>query len=219
MTFFQRLVVVMFIVYGANGYSALRWTDEIDVVDAGVPRTFTLQKSQVAVKNQQRRFQIEAVAPQANPQALIVEAARIKVKNPQDVFLLMKEKEGRGVKGGREGVARIVTSFVLVQIDQLDDVPAWEKRLGLTYVRSPEYAPGFHLFKAETSHSGLERSLAARSVPGVRSSNPLLARQQQKRFVPNDTFYASHQWHLNNTGQNGATAGLDVNITKRMGHL
>jgi subtilisin family serine protease len=44
------------------------------------------------------------------------------------------------------------------------------------------------------------------------SAEPLLARQQQKKAVPNDTLF-SNQWHLRNTGQNGGTAGVDVNIT------
>jgi len=38
----------------------------------------------------------------------------------------------------------------------------------------------------------------------------LLHSANSSASVPNDTYY-SDQWHLNNTGQNGGTAGLDIN--------
>jgi subtilisin family serine protease len=55
-------------------------------------------------------------------------------------------------------------------------------------------------------------------LPGVRSAEPMLARQMEHRFVPNDPFFAhnpanpGYQWHLQNTGQNSATAGIDLKV-------
>jgi subtilisin family serine protease len=40
---------------------------------------------------------------------------------------------------------------------------------------------------------------------------PQLARQQQRRAIPNDPFF-SGQWHLNNTGQGGGEPAIDVNV-------
>lgn len=40
---------------------------------------------------------------------------------------------------------------------------------------------------------------------------PLLAQQHQTRFIPNDPEFAN-QWHLQNTGQSGGTAGIDANV-------
>jgi len=55
-------------------------------------------------------------------------------------------------------------------------------------------------------------------LPGVRSAEPMLARQMQHRLVPDDPFFAhnaanpGYQWHLQNTGQNSATAGIDLRV-------
>ena len=208
MKFFFVMFSVCFLAFIQHTAVADMWTDEFEVLDGGVVRSFTLVENQVAVKNSQKRYQIESAVSKANPLSFVLEAAGAKGKSAKDVFLMAQEKRADGSKG----VTRIISPLVLVQIDSLTDIPRWEKELGLTYVRSPRYAPGYHVFEAPSSYYGFERAIAARSTAGVRSSNPMLARQQQKRFVPNDTLYTSQQWHLKNTGQNGATAGLDVNI-------
>jgi subtilisin family serine protease len=57
-----------------------------------------------------------------------------------------------------------------------------------------------------------------RRLTGVRAAEPMLARQLQHRFIPNDPLFAhnasnaEYQWHLQNTGQNGAVAGIDINV-------
>jgi hypothetical protein len=57
-----------------------------------------------------------------------------------------------------------------------------------------------------------------RRLAGVRTAEPMLARQLQPRFVPDDPLFAynaanpGYQWHLNNTGQNGAVSGIDLNV-------
>lgn len=57
-----------------------------------------------------------------------------------------------------------------------------------------------------------------KTLPGVRSAEPMLARRLFRRFVPDDPLFAhnaanaGYQWHLRNTGQNGGTAGIDVNV-------
>lgn len=55
-----------------------------------------------------------------------------------------------------------------------------------------------------------------KAIPGVKTAEPMLARKLFHRFVPDDPLFAyqavnaGYQWHLQNTGQNGATAGIDV---------
>ncbi|MCB1278964.1 S8 family serine peptidase, partial [Prosthecobacter sp.] len=71
---------------------------------------------------------------------------------------------------------------------------------------------------AGTPDSALAGAKALRNVPGVRTAEPMLARQQFRRFVPDDPFFAynaanaGYQWHLQNTGANGGTAGVDLNV-------
>ena len=55
-------------------------------------------------------------------------------------------------------------------------------------------------------------------LPGVLRAEPLLARQLSKRLIPNDPYFSwqavepGYQWHLRNTGQNGGTPGIDLNV-------
>ncbi len=41
---------------------------------------------------------------------------------------------------------------------------------------------------------------------------PLVPKQQEKKFIPNDPNF-DEQWHLENTGQDGGTSGEDANVT------
>ena len=41
---------------------------------------------------------------------------------------------------------------------------------------------------------------------------PLVPKQQEKKFIPNDPNF-DEQWHLQNTGQDGGTNGEDANVT------
>ncbi len=63
-----------------------------------------------------------------------------------------------------------------------------------------------HVDEAEHIAVSLSRAHA------VADRYPLVARQQATRLIPNDPLFA-RQWHLNNTGQTGGTAGEDVNVT------
>ncbi len=67
----------------------------------------------------------------------------------------------------------------------------------LAQVQDPETNPA-----TETANALHER-------PEVVFSHPNLIWPKAKRFVPNDPLFAN-QWHLNNTGQGGGTAGADV---------
>jgi len=59
-----------------------------------------------------------------------------------------------------------------------------------------------------------------RKLRGVKSARPLVGKRRSRKFVPNDPRYAwsagntSYQWHLNNTGENGSVANLDVNVER-----
>jgi subtilisin family serine protease len=75
-----------------------------------------------------------------------------------------------------------------------------------------DYAPGFYLVETDEIGGALNLAEQLREQPGVLGADPVLARLRQKKWVPNDTLF-SQQWHLQNAGQGGGTAGIDVNIT------
>jgi subtilisin family serine protease len=58
--------------------------------------------------------------------------------------------------------------------------------------------------------------VAASRLPRATLLEPLVARQQTLRFVPDDTSFGL-QWHLRNTGQSGGTAGEDANVVNVWG--
>ncbi len=66
--------------------------------------------------------------------------------------------------------------------------------------------------------AALDGAARLRKLAGVKSAEPLLAHQQYRRFVPNDPLFShntenpGYQWHLQNTGQNGGTSGIDANV-------
>ena len=51
----------------------------------------------------------------------------------------------------------------------------------------------------------------------VEVAYPIIERDAHTKMIPDDTKF-SDQWHLQNTGQTGGTAGEDVNVTLRSGH-
>jgi len=71
---------------------------------------------------------------------------------------------------------------------------------------------------AGTADAALAGAEQIRKLPGVRSAEPMLARQWARKLVPNDPLFAysatkpGYQWHLRNTGENGAEAGIDLNV-------
>ncbi len=115
-----------------------------------------------------------------------------------------------------EGTRRWLTKRVLVELQPGKAVAELKGVAGVVRAEPRgKFAVVDFAGAADAALTGAER---LRTVPGVRKAEPLLARQLVRRFVPDDPFFAhsasnaGHQWHLRNTGQNGGTAGVDVNV-------
>lgn len=105
---------------------------------------------------------------------------------------------------------RIGTRDVLVYVG--DAVAAEQLRVksgAIAVVATP--LTGVVKFKFQTAFHALDgaNTLAAQGV----QNQPLLRKQYEKRSLsyPLDEFFPD-QWHLLNTGQNGATPGIDINV-------
>lgn len=99
------------------------------------------------------------------------------------------------------------------------DAVAAGLRLPLGCVAKPHAtAPGWTLLTYRDAPAALRHFQQLVAEHGREAVRPLLRKQRHKRRVPTDPRYAyspsntSYQWHLNNTGQNGAVAGIDANI-------
>ncbi len=112
-----------------------------------------------------------------------------------------------------DGTRRWLTKRVLVEMTPGAKL---EKMAGVVkHTTRGKYAVVEFAGQADAALSGAD---TLKKLPGVRSAEPMLARQLQRRFVPNDPFFAynaanaGYQWHLRNTGQNGGKVGVDVNV-------
>lgn len=72
-----------------------------------------------------------------------------------------------------------------------------------------EFAPNGFLVRLTNEQSALDLANTLHDLPGVRWCHPDFIWPKQSRYVPDDLMY-SQQWHLNNGGGNGGTAGADI---------
>jgi subtilisin family serine protease len=109
-----------------------------------------------------------------------------------------------------EFTRRVVTRELMLESDSQATADQAAKLAGLVFRDAPAYAPGKFLYLAESSPEALAAWTELEEQKIV-SSSLLLARQQAKRAMPNDTLI-NQQWHLKFKNQSGAVAGTDVNI-------
>jgi hypothetical protein len=115
-----------------------------------------------------------------------------------------------------EGTRRWLTKRVLVELQP--GKTAADLR-GLAGVVKAEARGKYAVVEfAGTADAALTGAKTLQKQPGVRFAEPMLARQLFGKAVPNDPFFAynaanaGYQWHLQNTGENGGTAGVDVKV-------
>jgi subtilisin-like proprotein convertase family protein len=117
-----------------------------------------------------------------------------------------------------EATRRVETRKVLVKVAEGFDADAAAAKFGAVSVEMPAYAPGHVIFTFKEPGESLTKAEEIKAHPGVQSAEPMLAKQQRRRLIPNDTFFSynasnpGYQWHLRNTGQSPGTAGIDANV-------
>jgi subtilisin family serine protease len=107
---------------------------------------------------------------------------------------------------------RVLTREVLVRLAPGTDAAAIARAVGAVAGPEISYAPRHYIFRVTQPGAALTIAAALATQPGVEHVEPVLKRMMAKRFVPNDPLF-SQQWTLLNTGQHGATAGADINVT------
>ena len=111
-----------------------------------------------------------------------------------------------------EFTQRILTGTIVVRLKPGADPLRIAAAHQLRYDGPSSGAKGFALFTATKTGGALRGAETLRALPEVETADPLLARLQHKRLLPNDTLFGQ-QWHLRNTGQSGSLAGTDVNVS------
>lgn len=175
--------------------------------DAGMVRTFEVAVDEIAVRRPGGIHAIEKITPLADAESVRRFArTRARAAGDEEADLVLYEPGLPRTLYSR----RILTRGVLVRLAEDANLADVEAEAGVTGRWAP--GGGWLIFDATEAGGALVLADALRSVKGVVTAEPLLARQHQKRYTPNDMLFAD-QWHLVNTGQIGGTPGIDVNIT------
>ncbi len=180
-----------------------RWID-----DGGFERRFEVALDELSVPAQGGRQVSRAVAAAGSLAEIRERAIRWKQDTGEDVELVLYEVGAKRTPYSR----RVLTKQVLVRAEPGAKLGGVAALAGGGAWVEVDYAPGLFLVETDETGGALELADRLRGQPGVLGADPLLARLQQKKWVPNDTLFPQ-QWHLRNTGQGGGTAGIDVNIT------
>ncbi len=183
-------------------------TNRYTVYDHGQPRAFEVATDEVWVATRAGEQQSQKLEPRADAEAIRRYADVLRKETGDDVRLVLYE-----VRAPRnEYSRRLLTREVLVQLATDANPDALAAAVGAVSRGEVPSARGFFLFETSETGGALPLAEALRQKPGVLSAEPQLAKQQQKRFVPDDTLFPN-QWHLRNLGQNGGAVGMDVNVT------
>jgi subtilisin-like proprotein convertase family protein len=116
-----------------------------------------------------------------------------------------------------EATRRWLTKQVLVELNGVD-LATLRRQQGVSKVQQRgKYAV---LTFDGAADAAIQGAVKVQQLQGVRMAEPMLARKLEPKLLPNDPLFAynatapGYQWHLKNTGQNGGTAGVDVNVSE-----
>ncbi|HVJ45026.1 MAG TPA: hypothetical protein VM511_01490, partial [Luteolibacter sp.] len=173
--------------------------------DVGFQKAFDLALDEVAVKSPGGRSEIVKLVPAATRETYV---PRLKELSPRGEVqpVLYPEGEERDPFN-----RRLVTSKVLVEAVDGTSRESLSGSLRLPIEMMPEASPKHVVLKASSPLAALDGLARWSALPGVKSVEVLLAKQQSKRAMPNDPLIPK-QWHLKYQNQSGAVAGTDVNI-------
>ena len=190
--------------------------DTVSIHEGGRARSFVIARDEVGVIAPDGRARLQKVAPAADAEAVRQRARQPDVAAAGKSDLVLYEQGQPRTEAHR----RWLTARVLAKLRDGANAAAIATAVGAVALERPAYAPGYVLFTAPAgAGNGLTLAAALRRRADVESAEALLARSAAKRFTPDDPFFADaaanagYQWHLQNTGARGGTAGVDVNVT------
>ncbi len=113
---------------------------------------------------------------------------------------------------------RIVTNEAQVKITNNTSIKELVKSSGATSFKKLSFTDEYIILVFANSWTCLENSASLKKNKTIQSITPLLKKTYAKKNTLNDPLYLfshnneGYQWHLNNTGDNNGTHGIDVNI-------
>lgn len=177
------------------------------VADAGMVRNFRLAMDELYVRDPETgKGKGVTVALASDLAALMAQMEKVQSETGLVPELVMYEEGVERTEFNR----RVVTRELMLESDSQATADQAAKSAGLVFRDAPAYAPGKFLYLAESSPEALAAWTQLEEQKIV-SSSLLLAKQQSKRAMPNDSLI-NQQWHLKFNNQSGAVLGTDLNI-------
>lgn len=210
----RYLLLAFFVVTLLPGFSmAQSVPDVVNLSEHGQQRRFEVSRNEAQrIRAQDGTQEVVRFTARASALAASGHLKNLERTSGQKHDLVLYEAG----KAPSVATRRIVTREVVAHLLPGTDVAALKKAAGAINLTIPSYASGFAIFEFDSSQAALAGVAALQAAAGVLNAEVSLARQYERRFVPNDPRYAysetntAYQWHLKNTGQNDATAGEDV---------
>jgi subtilisin-like proprotein convertase family protein len=177
------------------------------IADAGMVRNFRLAMNELYVRDPETGKGMGVmVAPASDLSGLFAQMEKVQAETGLVPELVMYEE---GMERN-EFTRRVVTRELILESDSQAAANQKAQSAGLIFRDAPVYAPGKFIYTAESSPEALAAWTLLEEEKIIQASL-LLARQQAKRAMPNDTLI-NQQWHLKFNNQSGAVAGTDLNI-------
>jgi subtilisin-like proprotein convertase family protein len=182
-------------------------TTSATIADAGMVRSFWLAMDELYVRDPATgKGKGITVSPATGISGLLAQMEKVQAETGLVPELVMYEEGAERTEFTR----RVVTRELMLESDSQATADQAAMSAGLVFRDAPAYAPGKFLYLAESSPEALAAWTQLMEQKIV-SSSLLLARQQAKRAMPNDSLI-NQQWHLKYNNQTGAVAGTDLNI-------
>ncbi|MHA3771369.1 S8 family serine peptidase [Verrucomicrobiota bacterium sgz303538] len=166
--------------------------------DHGQPREFVIAKDELHRGRQ----------PQRIPAKASVDETRQAAQQIAGDFVLYEKGQPR-----TEQSRRILTKRLSIHLAAGTDAVTVASAAGVRLIGPAPSGEGWWLMEAGAEPgSALEAAEVLRKQPGVLAADPLLARQQSRRFIPNDPLF-SKEWHLtSDQAAPGAGATMGANV-------
>lgn len=178
----------------------------LDLQDGSSKRSFDWALDEIALSSGKSIREVRKVAPLADSTSL---RSYLATQSNQGVLALPVVY----VQGGprSEATRRVLSGQVAVKLEGGVDAAGIAARVGVSQFQAASVT-GWYLFQSPDPVAAPNLAETLEGMNGVIQAYAVLARTVTPLMVPNDTLF-TNQWHLLNTGQNGATPGMDIRVT------
>ena len=189
---------------------AVRAAPRLDAVlrmdDSGQARDFEVAIDELYRLGDRRGF--VRLAPMPSAEAIRERAEARRQRTGEDLALVLYERGRMRSEFSR----RILTRRVIARLADNVDPARLAGSVGVVPPREIPGMPGWFQFETPAVAGAPDLAARLRRQPGVRYAQAQLARQHAPKRLLDDPFFPQ-QWNLLNTGQNGGTPGVDINVT------